>query len=131
VNTASHPFTNLFTVTAALESGVGLLLVAVPSFVSRLLLGSSLEGPLGATVARIAGGALLALAIACWMARSDVESRAAKGVASAMVLYNAAVATILAYAGMGLGLSSIGIWPVVLLHVGMAVWCVLSLKRAG
>jgi len=107
------------------------LLVAVPSFVSRLLLGSSLEGPLGATVARIAGGALLALAIACWMARSDVESRAAKGVASAMVFYNAAVATILAYAGMGLGLSSIGLWPVVLLHVGMAVWCVLSLKRAG
>jgi len=131
VNTASHPFTNLFTVTAALESGVGLLLVAVPSFVSRLLLGSSLEGPLGATVARIAGGALLALAIACWMARSDVESRASKGVASAMAFYNAAVATILAYAGMGLGLFSIGLWPVVLLHVGMAVWCVLSLKRAG
>jgi hypothetical protein len=117
-------------VTAAIEAGTGLLLVAVPSFVSKILLGSLLEGPVAAMVARVAGSALLSLAVACWQARSD-ESRAARGVASAMLLYNASVALLLTYAGIGLGLFGIGLWPAVLLNLGMTVWCVLCLNRAG
>ncbi len=130
MSTANQPFKNLFIVTAVIEAGTGLLLVAVPSIVSRLLLGSLLEGPVAGMVARVAGIALLSLAVACWLARSD-ESRAARGVASAMLLYNVAVALLLTYAGTGLRLFGIGLWPAVLLHAGMTAWCVLSLKRAG
>jgi hypothetical protein len=125
VNNANEPMKNLFIATAAIEAGVGVLLIAAPSFVSRLLLGSSLEGPVAVAVGRMTGIALLCLGVACWMARSD-HSPAAKGVVSAMLLYNVAVALLLTYAGIGLRLFGIGLWPAVLLHVGMTVWCVRS-----
>ena len=33
------------------------------------------------------------------------------------------------YAGLGLGLSGIGLWPAVALHSTLAVWCVACLKN--
>ena len=118
---------NLLTLTAVIEVGTGLMLVALPSLLVTLLLGSSLDTPVALIVARVAGVALLALGVACWLARHDAQSRAARGLVGAMVLYNAAITTVLVYAGIGLGLSSIGLWPVVLLHAVMTVWCVMCL----
>ena len=40
-----------------------------------------------------------------------------------MALYNAGVAIVLAYASIGLALSGLGLWPTVLFHAGMTVWC--------
>ena len=119
---------NLLTVTAVLEAGTGVALVSIPSLVATLLLGSSLDAPVPLTVARVAGVALLALGVACWLARHDRQSRAAKGLVGAMALYNAAIVTVLLYAGIGLKLSGIGLWPVVVLHVVMAVWCIMLLR---
>ena len=53
----------LFVVTALLEGVTGLMLVALPSQLATLLLGSSLEAPAALTVARITGAALVALAM--------------------------------------------------------------------
>jgi hypothetical protein len=119
---------NLLTVSAVIEGGTGLVLVAFPSAVAALLLGSALDAPASLTVARVAGVTLLALAVACWRARHDGQSSAARGVVGAMTLYNAGVLTVLVYAGIGLGLSGIGLWPVVLAHAAMAVWCVKILR---
>jgi hypothetical protein len=118
---------NLFTLTAVRETGTGLLLVVLPSLATTLLLGSSLDAPVALTVVRMAGVALLALVVACWLARHDGQSRAAKGLVGAMVLYNAGIAMVLVYAAIGLGLSGFGLWPVVLLHAVMTVWCVMRL----
>jgi hypothetical protein len=120
---------NLFTMTAVIEVGAGLGMVALPSLPATMLLGSSLDSPVGLTVARVLGVALLALGVACWLARHDGQSRAARGLAGAMVFYNAAILTVLVYTGIGLGLSGIGFWPAVLLHAAMAVWCVMSLLK--
>ena len=120
---------NLFIVTAVIEVGTGLVLVPFPSLLAMLLLGSSLDAPVALTVARVAGIALIALGAACWLARDDEQSRAAKGLVGAMVFHNAAIATVLVYAGVGLGLSVIGLWPAVLLHAAMTVWCVLCLQK--
>jgi hypothetical protein len=38
-----------------------------------------------------------------------------------MLFYNVAVATLLAYAGLGLGLFGIGLWPTVALHAALAL----------
>jgi hypothetical protein len=119
---------NLLTVTAVIECAAGLLIVALPSPVATLLLGSSLDAPAALTLARVAGVALLALGVACWLARHDGQSRAARGLAGAMVLYNAGVAIILAYGGVVLGLSGIGLWPTVLLHAAMTGWCLTTLR---
>jgi len=43
--------------------------------------------------------AVIALGVACWIARRDAQSRAAKGLVGAMALYNAVIATVLVYAG--------------------------------
>ncbi len=119
---------NLLVVTAALEGTTGLALVALPSQLATLLLGSSLDAPAALTLARVAGVALLALAVTCWLARDDGQSRAARGLVGAMVLYHTGVAIVLAIASIGLAVSGIGLWPTVLFHAAMTVWCVTTLR---
>jgi len=116
------------TLTAILEGATGLALIAVPVMVVQLLLGAEISGasiPLG----RVAGAALLALGIACWLARDDTQSRAARGLFVAMLIYNIAATAVLAFAGIGLELHGVVLWPAVVLHAAMGAWCVACLRR--
>jgi hypothetical protein len=118
----------LLKLTALIEVPTGLGLMAVPVIVVRLLLGADISGasiPLG----RVAGAALLALGVACWLAQYDAQSCAARGLVSAMVLYNLGAVVILGAAGIRSQLVGIALWPAVILHAVMAVWCVTSLLR--
>ena len=117
---------NLLVVTAVLEGATGLALVALPSWLATLLLGLSLDAPAALTLARVAGVALVALAATCWLARHDGRSRAARGLVGAMVLYHTGVAIVLAYASFGLALSGIFLWPTVLFHPAITVWCLMT-----
>lgn len=117
----------LLKLTALIEAATGLGLIAVPSVVVRLLLGSPLETSAAVTLERVAGAALLSLGVACWLARGDVQSRAARGLVSAMVLYNIGAVIILGSVGLGSQSVGIALWPAVILHAVMAVWCVASL----
>ena len=115
------------TLTAIIEAATGLALIAVPAIVVRLLLGAEISGasiPLG----RVAGAALLALGVACWMARDDTQSRAARGLVAAMLVYNVATVVLLAFAGIGLRLHGVALWLAVVLHAAMAVWCLACLR---
>ncbi len=118
----------LLILTAALEAVTGLGLLAVPVPIVLILLGGAPDTPVSLVVARVAGAALLALGVACWRARIDPHSRAAAGIVTAMLLYNAAAVALLVDAGIGLGLSGIGLWPAVGLHLALAVWCVACLR---
>ena len=120
---------SLLIVTAAVETATGLALLGLPSLVVSLLLGGSLDTPVAPVVARMTGAALLALGVACWLARNDEKSRAAVGVVTAMLLYNIAAVSVLAFAGIVAGLSGVGLWPAVLLHAALAAWCIASLLR--
>jgi thiol:disulfide interchange protein len=115
--------TSLLSVMGALEAATGLVLLAVPSVLVELLLGATPGTPAGVTVSRVAGAALLALGVACWLARDDVSGRAAKGLVTAMLLYNVAVVAILVLVWTSSGLSGVAFWPVVLAHSGLAAWC--------
>ena len=113
----------LLKLTAIIEAATGLGLIAVPAIVVRLLLDAEMSGatiPLG----RVAGVALLALGVACWLARDDTQTRAARGLVSAMVLYNLGAVIILGSAGLGSQSVGIALWPAVILHAVMAAWCV-------
>jgi quinol-cytochrome oxidoreductase complex cytochrome b subunit len=117
----------LLVVTAVLEAGTGLGLLAAPSMVAQMLLGAALEAPAALTVARVAGAALLALGLACWLAASDAQSCAGRGVVSAMVIYNLGAAIVLGLAGIHGPSAGIALWPAVILHLAMTVWCVTNL----
>jgi hypothetical protein len=119
---------SLLIVTAAAETATGLALLGLPSLVVSLLFGGSLDTPAAQVVARITGAALISIGVACWLARNDQQSRAAAGLIAALLFYNAAAAVLLAHAGLGLGLSGIGLWPTVVLHAALAIWCVACLR---
>jgi len=121
----------LLTVTAAIEVGTGVALLVWPPAPVQLLLGSSLDTPAALTVGRLAGAALLALGAACWLARSDKQSRTATGLITAMLLYNTAAVALLAFVGVSSGLRGVGLWPAVVLHAALAGWCVASLRPSA
>lgn len=119
----------LLIATAGLEAAAGVALLASPVLPVSILLGAPLDSPAGSVVARVAGAALLALGLACWRARNDSHSRGAAGIITAMLFYNVAAVAVLAYARLGAGLSGIGLWPAVILHAALAVWCVTALRK--
>jgi hypothetical protein len=102
------------------EAVTGLALLIVPSLVGRLLLGEELTG-VAVPVARVAGIALIALAVACWPGPPLVG----------MLTYVAVVTLYLAYIGLVGGLTGVLLWPAVVLHViltALLTWALTSDK---
>ena len=119
----------LLIVTAIIELGVGLALLCFPSATVTFLLGSGLDTPAAVALGRVAGAALSALGVASWLAHYDAQSCAARGLVSAMVLYNLGAVIILSAAGIRSQPVGVALWPAVVLHAVMAIWCVASLLR--
>lgn len=125
----SNAARTLFISTALMEVGIGVALLLSPSLVAALILGGSLDGPAALVVARLAGAALLAIGVTCWLARDEGPSRATRALLAALLLYNVAAAAVLAHAGAVLGLSGIGLWPATALHVALAAWCLVCMRK--
>ena len=126
---SSFPLLSLFTVTAVIEVGAGLVICVAPSLFVSLVIGKPLESEQALTIARIGGAGLVALGIACWIANGDANSRAARGLIFAMIFYNLAAVALFVYAFLGYGLRGLSLWPSAALHTGMAIWCIASLLR--
>jgi hypothetical protein len=120
---------SLYVATAVIEAGAGLALLFMPSAAANLLLGTPLQEPAACVVARVGGAGLLTLGVACWLTRGDTESSAARGLVTAMVVYNLVVALVLAAAGLRSQPVGIILWPAVILHAAMTAWCIVSLRH--
>src|SRR5689334_21953203 len=112
---------------AVVEAAAGLTLLLMPAVAVAVLLGAPLDAPAGLVAARMAGAALVALAVACWRARNGERGSPATGVVEAMLFYNFAAALVLAYAGLRLNLHGALLWPAVVLHLCLGGWCVSNL----
>jgi hypothetical protein len=117
----------LFTITAAIEAMTGVALEVAPSSVVLILLGTPLESPAGVVIARILGAALFSLGTACAFERAETHVRPA-GLIVSMLVYNTAVGALLAYARVSAGLSGVALWPAVIVHSALAVWCIACLR---
>ena len=117
----------LLIIEALIEAVAGLALLLIPIVAVSALLGAPLDTATGLVAGRIAGAALVALAIACWQARNGERGSPATGVIEAMSFYNFAAAIVLVYAGTRLDLRSALLWPAIVLHLGLGAWCVLQL----
>jgi hypothetical protein len=118
---------NLFIVTALLEMPTGLLLLFVPSVAFVLLLGVGEAGPEALLVARVAGAALVAISVASWLARNGEPSATQQGLLLGILIYDWAAAALLAYAGFGLRMVGVALWPAVGIHAALAVWFTVKL----
>jgi hypothetical protein len=117
----------LLIIAAVIEVDAGLALLLIPNVAVSGLLGAPLDAGTGLVAGRIAGAALVALAIACWQARNGERGSPATGVVEAMSFYNFAGAIVLVYAGTRLELRSALLWPAIVLHLGLGAWCVVTL----
>jgi hypothetical protein len=93
------------------EAATGLALLIVPSFVSRLLLGTELTG-VSIPIARLTGIALFGLGIACWPNWMAL---------CGMLIYSALVTLYLTYVGIRGEWVGILLWPAVVLHAVLTV----------
>jgi apolipoprotein N-acyltransferase len=126
-----------FFTTAALEVGAGVALVLFPLQAVSLLLGPDTVGPGAIPIERVAGCALAALALLCWLARNDSQSAAARGIVWGMTIYNLGVIAVLCIfalspAALPAGQSQpVGmlLWPAVGLHMVMSTWCGFCLAK--
>ena len=117
----------LLIIAAVIEAVAGLALLLIPTVAVSALLGAPLDTATGLAAARIAGAALVALAIACWQARNGERASPATGVVEAMSFYNFAAAMVLVYAGIRLDLRSALLWPAIVLHLCLGIWCISNL----
>jgi len=114
--------------TAFLEGATGLALMATPSLVINLLLGSPLSDPISIIISRVAGVALVSLALACWFSR---KSESQNGLGIALLYYNLTSVALLGYAGLHENLLGMALWPAVAFHIIMAFWSAKCLVFSG
>jgi hypothetical protein len=117
---------SLLVVTAIAELGAGLVLLIAPSPTVKLLLGAGLESPESVLLGKIAGSALLAIGLSCWLGRN-----APGGLVAGLLLYNAALVILFLDAGMIDKMQGIGIWPAIGVHGALAIWCAARLRAGG
>ncbi len=118
----------LLLVAAIIEAPLGFVLIVIPSLAMSLFLGSPLSTAAEATLARSFGIALLALGLASWWAHRENQTGAARGLVAALLVYNAAIATLLSSIPFGSPATGMALWPAVLLHVVLAIWCIACLR---
>jgi hypothetical protein len=116
---------------AELATGIGLLLA--PSSVVELLLGDPLSPDpmspgVAIGVARVAGVALIAIGIICWLEKASTRSGSPTALLIGMLTYNGAVAAVLIHSFVVYGTNGIGLWPAVILHLVFALWLAVCLR---
>ena len=118
----------LLITTAIVEAITGLLLMAAPLYVASMLFGEESLGEVALTIARIAGAALISLALACLFSQNSVH---AVNVVKAMLFYNIAAAIVLIYSKLGLELKGIGLVPAIVVHLILAVWSIVVIRTSS
>jgi hypothetical protein len=102
----------LLRISATIEALTGIALIAAPNLLGKLLLGVGLDSS-GIAVGRLAGVALLCLAIACWTATQQAIR--------ALFTYNLLAGLYLGYLRVGDGFASHLLWPACALHLLLGI----------
>jgi len=117
---------HFLTVTSMLEALAGLAFVIMPAKFILILLGTTVTDPSSLIIARLAGLALITIAIACWLSRDDGRSFV---MAKAMTVYNLCCVSLLVYALFFEQISGQGLWPAIMVHFVMMLWGVQCLWK--
>ncbi len=118
--------TTLIKLSAAIEAATGLAAIVSPSLLARLLLGTELSNG-GVAIGRVAGIALLALAIACW---PGVKSYLPQ-IIRALFVYNLLAGVYLGFLGLAHLFFSHLLWPASALHILIGILLARPAMRPG
>jgi len=121
--------TALMTVTAFVETGTGLLLLIWPALLFALLFDWRQVAPETLLIGRVAGAGVISIGVASWPASRDTRTPGELGVLAGVLTYNVLAALLLTFAGVGLKITGIALWPAVVYHAVLAAWCVACLPR--
>ena len=118
----------LLLITALVEIPTGLCLLFLPGILFVMLLGLDHAASDTIFVGRLAGAALFAIGVASWIAGADTSTAAQSGLLAGVFIYNAAVAALLAYAGIVLNMAGLLLWLATAIHLVLAVWCLVCVR---
>lgn len=116
--------TALLSVDAAIEGATGLALMAAPETVVGLVFGAAMQ-PIGTVLTRLAGIAIVSLALGSWLTR---EKSPAAGFA-ALFVYNFLSGAYLAILGIQGEFVGALLWPAVAVHVVFGLLIANALRR--
>ena len=114
----SKPSAKWIAVAAAVEVGTALVLLIRPALFVRLLFGAALSGA-GQALGRLAGIALIALALACWP-RKNAGSEANSAL-PALLVFSLLAALYLVYVGIRGEFVGVLLWPAAATHIVLAI----------
>lgn len=97
---------------AAGEAGMGLLLLAWPQIVVRLLFGAEISG-VGMVVSRFGGVCLVGLGVACWPGNSALQPL------NGMLTYSTLAMLYLTFIGVRGEMVGLLLWPAVVVHAAI------------
>jgi hypothetical protein len=115
---SSKPSAKWIAVAAAVEVGTALVLLIRPTLFMRLLFGVALPG-VGVALGRLAGIALIALALAC-SPRRNARSEANSALI-ALLVFSLLAALYLVHVGIRGELIGVLLWPAAATHAGLAI----------
>jgi hypothetical protein len=82
---------SLLIATAVIELTTGIALLVTPSLTVELLLGEALGSAASIVVGRLAGAALIAIGLSCWLERETNRGGSQTGLLVGLLTYNGAV----------------------------------------
>jgi len=106
-------------IAAMAEAGTGVILIAYPPVVVRLLFGLEIEG-VGIIMSRLAGIALIGLGVACWPGNSAVQQL------YGMLTYSTLAMLYLIRIGIRGAPIGLLLWPGVVAHVILVALLVIA-----
>jgi hypothetical protein len=118
----------LFITTAVVELGAGLALMSMPALAIRLMFDIAEPSPEALMIGRVGAAALLAIGIACWLAKDDNSSRSQRGLLWGMLTYNVGACIVLAASGLIMQMAGSALGPAVVLHITLTIWCGANLR---
>lgn len=118
----TKPIGRLLFIEIVFEAVTGLLLLAIPLTLIAWVFGD--RAPVDATLGRVAGAGLLALAGGCWLIRRRNGGRSAL---IAFQLYNIPVAIFLVVVGFATEYVGVLLWPAVVAHVALSALIYVAL----
>lgn len=118
----------LLTAIAVAEISAGAGLLIVPSILADLLFGQPLDSGVALVVGRLAGLALIAIGLSCWLDKSNNHGNS---LLVGLLFYNSTVSVLLIFSFFVQGINGILLWPAVAAHLAFAVFLISSLRQGS